>query len=78
MLDVSNGSLNLGWESIPGVEWYGIYAADDPYGQWTCLGYVNANFIGVNLSLDQKKFYRITAGAGSPPLSIRLEGLPAK
>lgn len=72
----SAGNIYVYWEEVPGAVWYGIYYTDDPYGDWTYLGYVPYPFTGVNMGLSvDKEFFKVTAGVGSLPRGQRLEGV---
>ncbi len=63
----------VGWTEVPGAIWYGIYAATDPYGTYTYLGYLPATYIGAYFSAGNYEFFKVTAGAGSLPRGRMLD-----
>jgi len=72
---LDNNRITLYWMPQIGAEWYCIHAADDPYGDWSCLGYVPAAFNGISLNLESRKFFRISSGTGIPPRGSLLEAV---
>jgi hypothetical protein len=62
----------VGWNSVPGAIYYAIYSASDPYGAWTYLGWLPAEYIGVYFAPLGMEFYKVTAGAGALPRSQML------
>ncbi len=69
-------TVQLSWTAEPGATFYKIYAADDPYGVFTYLGYSQTATYSVALPAA-KKFYKVTAvadealPAGMPALNAK-------
>ena len=59
-------TVQLSWTADAGADYYVIYAADDPYGAFTLLGYSATNSYTIN-SPAARKFYKIAAADGTMP-----------
>ncbi len=59
-------TVQLSWTADAGADYYVIYAADDPYGAFTLLGYSATNSYTIN-SPTARKFYKIAAADGTMP-----------
>jgi len=51
----------LNWTAQPGATYYKVYAADDPYGTFTYLGFSQTNSYTVTAPASAMKFYKVTA-----------------
>lgn len=75
-ISIAGDNITLNWSPVPNADWYWIYKADSPNGDFQSLGYVtDAGDLTLPLSLfgAQRAFIRITAGAGSFPRAPRLD-----
>lgn len=61
------------WDEVPGATWYGVYAATDPYGTYTYLGWLPASYIGVYFTAGNYEFFEVTAGVGNLPRGRMLD-----
>ncbi len=57
----SGSNVLLNWTAEPGATYYKVYAADDPYGTFTYLGYSQTNSYTITAPVAAKKFYKVTA-----------------
>jgi len=57
----SGSNVLLNWTAEPGAAYYKVYAADDPYGTFTYLGYSQTNSYTITAPVAAKKFYKVTA-----------------
>lgn len=67
-------TVQLSWTAEPGATFYKIYAADDPYGVFTYLGYSQSATYSVALPAA-RKFYKVTAVADE---ALPATAVPAK
>jgi hypothetical protein len=56
-------NVQLDWTAEPGAAFYKVYAASDPYGTFTYLGYSATNQFVVVAPAEAMKFYKVTAVA---------------
>jgi hypothetical protein len=63
----------LSWDPVPGADWYLIYAADDPNGAYTYLGYLPATADNSLLRPSAtRKFFKIRTMAIETPEGSQL------
>ena len=70
-------TVQLSWTVDPGADYYVIYAADDPYGTFTVLGYSNTNSYTI-ATPPAKKFFKIASADGEMPVAKGIEPPAAK
>ncbi len=70
-------TVQLSWTVDPGADYYVIYAADDPYGTFTVLGYSNTNSYTI-ATPPAKKFFKIASADGEMPVGKDIEPPAAK
>ena len=70
-------TVQLSWTADPGADYYVIYAADDPYGTFTVLGYSNTNSYTI-ATPPAKKFFKIASADGEMPVAKGIEPPAAK
>lgn len=63
-----NNSIYLTWEAQPEATYYIIYGADDPYGEYTLLGYSETNSYVYSAMEDNFNFFKIVASNGIIPV----------
>ena len=80
-LEKTANGVKLSWTESPEADWYMVYVADDPYGEYEALGYVHKTdkiVLPDNLLNPDKQFFKITAGLGSLPQTRGLINLLTK
>lgn len=64
----SGENVTLSWSAVYGASWYAVYASDDPEDFPDLpLTTVAGSVTSVILPAEQKKFFKVTSGAGSNP-----------
>lgn len=75
-ISITGDNITLDWSPVPNADWYWIYKADTPNGDFESLGYViQAGDLTLPLSMfgTERAFIRMTAGTGSFPRAPRLD-----
>jgi hypothetical protein len=63
-----DNTINISWETQPEATYYIIYGADDPYGDYTVLGYTETNSYLYSAIENNFKFFKIIATNGTIPI----------
>ncbi|MDD3535824.1 MAG: S8 family serine peptidase [Candidatus Cloacimonetes bacterium] len=74
-IGIDGDNFTLTWSAVPGADWYGIYASEDPYGTFVPVGYVTTTSLTAPMSMFDvnKGFVRVTAGTGPAPTLRNLQ-----
>ena len=71
-----SGNIDLTWTAEPGASFYKVYAATDPYGTYTYLGYSATPTYTITAPTEPYKFFKVTALADEAlPLQPPVKGM---
>lgn len=61
--------ISLSWTAQPGATYYAVYAATDPYGTYTLLGYTDTASYTIVAPAEPFEFFKVTANDGVMPVA---------